>query len=103
MKVCVHRDLVIAVLTRDEHCLPHVHVGTNKWDVRFQFSVGHDSVQLWDVVPTRNAPSVGAASTDGAFRAGFQIAAYRICRQLGGRSAGQELPGASQVKACAPV
>ena len=57
MKVCSHRDLVIAVLTRNEHCPPHVHVGTDKWAARFQFSFWHDGVQLWDVVPTRNAPS----------------------------------------------
>ena len=39
MKLCVYRDLVIAVLTRNEHCPPHVHVGTDKWDARFQFEI----------------------------------------------------------------
>ena len=57
MKVCVHRDLVLAVLTRNEHCPPHAHVGTDQWDARFQFSFWHNGVQLLDVVPTRDAPS----------------------------------------------
>jgi hypothetical protein len=57
MKVCAHRDLVIAILTRNEHSPPHVHAGTDKWDARFQFSFWHNGVQLWDVVPTRHAPS----------------------------------------------
>ena len=58
MKVCMHQGLVIAVLTRNEHCPPHVHVGTEKWDARFEFSFWHNGVRLWDVVPARNQPTV---------------------------------------------
>lgn len=57
MLVCVHRGLVIAVLTRNEHCPPHVHVGTDKWDARFKFSFWHNGIRLWDVLPANNAPS----------------------------------------------
>lgn len=58
MKVCEHRGLVVAVLTRNEHCPPHVHVGTDDWDARFEFSFWHDGVRLWDVLPAQNMPSV---------------------------------------------
>lgn len=57
MKVCVHHGLVIAVLTRNEHCPPHVHVGTEQWDARFEFSFWHHGVRLWDVLPAQNTPS----------------------------------------------
>jgi hypothetical protein len=56
MKVCTHKGLDIAVLTRNEHCPPHVHVGTAKWDARFQFSFWHNGVWLWDVTPSQNEP-----------------------------------------------
>lgn len=58
MRVCAHRGLVIAVLTRNEHCPPHVHVGTDQWDARFEFSFWHHGVRLWDVLPAKNMPSV---------------------------------------------
>jgi hypothetical protein len=58
MKVCAHRGLVIAILTRNEHCPPHVHVGTAQWEARFEFSFWHNSVSLWDVVPAKNTPTV---------------------------------------------
>ena len=58
MKVCLHKGLLIAVLTRNEHCPPHVHVGTANWDARFAFSFWHNGVALWDVTPERNEPSV---------------------------------------------
>lgn len=58
MRICTHRGLVIAILTRNEHCPPHVHVGTNKWDARFEFSFWHNGVRLWDVVPEQNQPTV---------------------------------------------
>lgn len=58
MKVCAHRGLVIAILTRNEHCPPHVHVGTAQWEARFAFSFWHNSVSLWDVVPAKNTPTV---------------------------------------------
>lgn len=57
MKVCVHRGLVIAVLTRNEHCPPHVHAGTDQWDARFEFSFWHAGVRLWDVLPAQAIPS----------------------------------------------
>lgn len=56
MKVCTHKGLIIAVLTRNEHCPPHVHVGTDEWDARFEFSFWHNGVRLWDVVPAKNQP-----------------------------------------------
>ena len=46
MKVCSHKGLVIAVLTRNEHCPPHVHVGAARWDARFLFSFWHNGVRL---------------------------------------------------------
>jgi hypothetical protein len=58
MKVCMHRGILLAVLTRNEHCPPHVHVGTDRWEARFEFGFWHNSVTLLDVVPTKNAPSV---------------------------------------------
>jgi len=58
MKVCIYNGLVIAVLTRNEHCPPHVHVGTDKWEARFEFSFWHNDVRLWDVVPAQNQPTV---------------------------------------------
>ena len=56
MRVCNHKGLTIAVLTRNEHCPPHVHVGNDEWDARFQFSFWHNGVRLWDVVPAKNEP-----------------------------------------------
>jgi hypothetical protein len=57
MKVCSHKGLVIAVLTRNEHCPPHVHVGTTKWNARILFSFRYNDVRLW-VTPARNEPNV---------------------------------------------
>lgn len=57
MKICIHKGLVIAVLTRNEHCPPHVHVGTDKWEARFEFSFWHNGVRLWDAVPAQNQPT----------------------------------------------
>jgi hypothetical protein len=56
MRVCSHKGFVIAVFTRDEHCPPHVHVGTSRWDARFLFSFWHNGVKLWDVTPSKNEP-----------------------------------------------
>lgn len=58
MNVCTHNGLEIVVLTRNEHCPPHVHVGTDKWEARFKFSFWHNGVCLWDVTPEKNQPSV---------------------------------------------
>ena len=54
MKVCIYNGLVIAILTRNEHCPPHVHVGPQEWDARFEFSFWHNGVRLWDVEPVQN-------------------------------------------------
>jgi len=58
MKGCTHHGLVLAVLTRNEHCPPHAHVGSTDWEARFEFSFWHNGVRLWDVVPLKNKPSV---------------------------------------------
>lgn len=58
MKVCTYRGLLIAVLTRNEHCPPHVHVGSAQWEARFEFSFWHNGVRLWDVVPLHEQPNV---------------------------------------------
>lgn len=57
MKVCIHDGLLVAVLTRNEHCPPHVHVGTADWEARFEFGFWHNDVSLLDVVPVKNQPS----------------------------------------------
>jgi hypothetical protein len=57
MKICSYRSIVLAVLTRNEHCPPHVHAGTPEWEARFEFSFWHNGVRLWDVVPLQNRPS----------------------------------------------
>ncbi|MDD1966646.1 DUF4160 domain-containing protein [Pseudomonas putida] len=56
MKVCSHKGYLVAVFTRDEHCPPHVHVGTSAWDARFLFSFWHNGIRLWDVTPAKNGP-----------------------------------------------
>lgn len=58
MKIFTHKSLLVAVLTRNEHCPPHVHVGSADWEARFEFSFWHDGVRLLDVVPAKNKPSV---------------------------------------------
>jgi hypothetical protein len=80
MKVCTHKGLTIAVLTRNEHCPPHVHVGTAEWDARFQFSFWHNGVRLWDVTPAQNEPS--AAVLEGLRLALKQAAHLRRAREL---------------------
>ncbi len=58
MRVCSHRGLIVAVLTRNEHCPPHVHVGTPDWDARIEFSFWNGGVRLWDVTPAKDAPGL---------------------------------------------
>jgi hypothetical protein len=58
MKVCMYGGILLAVLTRNEHCPPHVHAGTDKWEARFEFSFWHNSVTLLDVAPAKNMPNV---------------------------------------------
>lgn len=57
MKVCTHHGHDLVILTRNEHCPPHIHVGSTKWAARFTFSFWENHVQLWDVVPEQNMPS----------------------------------------------
>jgi len=59
VKIAKYRKYTLVILTRNEHCPPHVHVGDAGWEARFTFSFWHDSVCLWDVVPVQNAPKVG--------------------------------------------
>lgn len=56
MKICNHKGYLIAVLTRNEHCPPHVHVGTSEWNARYLFSFWHNGIRLWDVMPAKNEP-----------------------------------------------
>ncbi len=57
MKITRYRGMDIVVLTRNEHCPPHAHVGTDKWGARFEFSFVHQRVRLLDVAPIQNVPS----------------------------------------------
>lgn len=56
MQICKYNGFVISVLTRNEHCPPHVHAGTDRWEARLLFSFWHNGVRLWDVTPSRNEP-----------------------------------------------
>lgn len=58
MKICEYKGLSLVILTRNEHCPPHVHVGDADWEARFKFSFWHDGVCLWDVVPAHRKPGV---------------------------------------------
>lgn len=58
VKIAQYRNYTFAVLTRNEHCPPHVHVGSAGWEARFKFSFWHDDVCLWDVVPVHGVPKV---------------------------------------------
>jgi len=58
MKVGQYKGRRIAVLTRDEHCPPHVHLDGGDWSARFEFSFWHNGVSLLDVIPdTARVPS----------------------------------------------
>jgi hypothetical protein len=56
VKVAHYRNYALVILTRNEHCPPHVHVGGDDWEARFKFSFWHDDVCLWDVEPAKNKP-----------------------------------------------
>jgi len=58
MKICRYKGLDIVVMTRDEHCPPHAHVGTDKWRARFEFGFVDQHVYLLDVIPAQKLPSV---------------------------------------------
>lgn len=45
--------LGIEVLTRDEHCPPHVHVDGDSWQARFEFAYWHDDVTLYSLAGKR--------------------------------------------------
>lgn len=51
MKVAEYNGMRIAVLSRDEHCPPHVHVDGGDWAARYTFAFWHNGVRLWDAVP----------------------------------------------------
>ena len=85
MKVCAHNGLTIAVLTRNEHCPPHVHTGTGKWGARFVFSFWRDQVHLWDVTPVQNRPS--ARQLEGLRQTLLQPANLRRAREIWWNSA----------------
>ncbi|WP_060078581.1 DUF4160 domain-containing protein [Burkholderia ubonensis] len=51
MKVADHKGRRIAVLTRDEHCPPHVHVDGGTWSARFEFAFWHNGVHFLDIQP----------------------------------------------------
>ena len=58
MKVGQYKGRRIAVLTRDEHCPPHVHLDGGDWSARFEFSFWHNGVSPLDVIPdTARVPS----------------------------------------------
>ena len=57
MKVCVYRGLLMAVLTRNEHCPPHVRLAN--WQARLEFSFWHGGVRLMDVVSVHRQPPLG--------------------------------------------
>lgn len=56
MKICSYNGFDITVLTRDEHCPPHVHVNGDKWSARFEFAFWDDGVRLMDVKPNSVTP-----------------------------------------------
>lgn len=57
MKVCSYNGIDVVVLTRDEHCPPHLHVGTKDWSARFKFAFWHDEVSLWDLDVKKKSPT----------------------------------------------
>ncbi|CDG82400.1 ORF142 [Janthinobacterium agaricidamnosum NBRC 102515 = DSM 9628] len=74
------------MLSRDEHCPPHVHVGADKWKARFRFSYWHNDVQLWDVSPAKNQPT--AAVLEDLRQVLLQAANLRKAREQWWRSTG---------------
>lgn len=80
MQVCRYDGLVLAVLTRNEHCPPHVHAGTSRWNARFEFSFWHNGVRLWDVSPGRNRPA--EATLEALRQTLMQPAHLRKAREL---------------------
>ena len=81
MKVCSHKGLLIAVLTRNEHCPPHVHVGSANWDARFLFS-------FWHSRRGGQPPRLGALSIQSAH---FDAQAYKTVLRLAGQSSPLEI------------
>ncbi|HEL4182683.1 TPA: hypothetical protein ACXJTM_003747 [Stenotrophomonas maltophilia] len=56
MKVSRFRGFDLALMTRDEHCPPHLHVKSPDWEARFKFSFWHNNVCLYDVQPVSAKP-----------------------------------------------
>jgi hypothetical protein len=80
MKVCTFKRFRVVVLTRNEHCPPHVHVGANDWEARFQISFLHNGVRLWDVNPGKNRPAV--ALLEGIRKTIMRSANLRRAREI---------------------
>ncbi|MCA8407989.1 DUF4160 domain-containing protein [Burkholderia cenocepacia] len=57
MRVADYNGRRIAVLTRDEHCPPHVHVDGGTWSARFEFAFWHNDVHFMDVDPAHTTIS----------------------------------------------
>jgi hypothetical protein len=79
MKICVFKSFQVVVLTRNEHCPSHVHVGASDWEARFQFSFLHNGVRLWDVIPAKNRPT--AALLEGIRQVVMRSANLRRARE----------------------
>ena len=56
MLIAKHNGFSLIVQTND-HCDPHCHVKTSKWDARFEFSFWRNDVSLWDVRPESASPT----------------------------------------------
>ncbi|VVM77254.1 hypothetical protein PS662_02127 [Pseudomonas fluorescens] len=58
MKLFSYKGLAMVIMLGDEHCPPHAHVDAGAWSARFKFSFWHNRVELWDVVPHSNRPTM---------------------------------------------
>ncbi|WP_261641539.1 hypothetical protein [Erwinia mallotivora] len=56
MKICVIGKFEVKVLTRNEHCPPHVHVFFDKGEMRLEFSFVHNDFEVYDTKPIKNEP-----------------------------------------------
>jgi len=57
MIICNYKGFAIAVLLRNEHCPPHVHVDGIDWQIRIKFSFCHSDTEFWDAKPLVNKPT----------------------------------------------
>lgn len=58
MRLFSYKGFSMVIMLRDEHCPPHAHVDAGTWSARFKFSLWHNSVELWEVVPHSRRPPV---------------------------------------------